>query len=465
MARQVTFPITVMAGGTAIKIYRSPLKVPASPPPGDSPVGSSETKSYDSYVVAYYRGSQRLRRRFSTLQEARDNADSVRTALLNEDTTALQLTGQDSVIYARAKNLIAEFGIGLDQVAQEYKDTRDVLGKTSLMEAARFYERFGKTVKEAKTIPAIVEELNANLRADNKSSYHVRDMKRRLETFALAFPRPIMEVTTKEISDWLRGLRGSNKRGEAVELAPKSRNHYRNSVVQLFNHARDHGYLPKGMPTEAEAVKTLDVVPSTNEIFTVPEIEKVLSTAPSWMVVPMAIKAFCGVRTEEMLHLQWEHVNLATKYITLPSEVTKTKQRRLVPISDNLVAWLTPHLKTSGPICPRWGRAQALFQAFDRHGRRQGIDVGANKFRNSYISYRVALTHDVAKVALESGNSPRVIQREYLELATEEEGKKWFAVYPKSAHTPRQSREAKKRTDKHRTPEKIAEVKKENIDP
>lgn len=64
-----------------------------------------------------------------------------------------------------------------------------MLGKTTLMEAARFYERFGKTVKEAKIIPAIVEELNANLKADNKSSYHVRDMKRRLETFAMAFPR------------------------------------------------------------------------------------------------------------------------------------------------------------------------------------------------------------------------------------------------------------------------------------
>ena len=440
MARQVTFPITIMAGSTAIKIYRSPLKVPASQPPVDAPSAAAGAKSYDSYIVSYYRGSERLRTRFSTLQAARDKANSIRTVLLNEDTTALQLTGEDSVIYVRAKNLIDEFGIGLDQVAQEYKDTRDVLGKTTLMEAARFYERFGKTVKEAKTIPAIVEELNANLRADNKSSYHVRDMKRRLETFALAFPRPIMEVTTKEISDWLRKLKGSNKKGQAVELAPKSRNHYRNSVVQLFNHARDNGYLPKGMPTEAEAVKTLDVVPSTNEIFTVPEIEKVLSTAPSWMVAPMAIKAFCGVRTEEMLHLCWEHLNLTTKYITLPAEVTKTKQRRLVPISDNLVAWLTPHQKTSGRVCPRWNRAQALFQAFDRHGKRQGIDVGANKFRNSYISYRVAVTHDVAKVALESGNSPRVIQREYLELATEEDGKKWFAVIPPPSEAAKQTK-------------------------
>jgi integrase len=215
-------------------------------------------------------------------------------------------------------------------------------------------------------------------------------------------------------------------------------------VVRLFNHARDHGY----MPTEAEAVKTLDGVPSANEIFSVAEIEKLLSTAPSWMVVPMAIKAFCGVRTEEMLHFHWEHVNPDAKYISLPSEVTKTKQRRLVPISDNLVAWVTPHLKTSGPFALGWGRAQALFQAFDRHGKRKGIDVGANKFRNTYISYRVALTRDVAKVALQSGNSPRAIHREYLELATWEKGKKWFPVLPKSSSGAKQRTETKMRTGK-----------------
>jgi hypothetical protein len=56
---------------------------------------------------------------------------------------------------------------------------------------------------------------------------------------------------------------------------------------------------------------------------------------------------------------------------------------------------------------------------------------GANKFRNSYISYRVALTHDVQRVALESGNSPKIIQREYLELATEKDAERWFGIFPK----------------------------------
>jgi hypothetical protein len=65
-----------------------------------------------------------------------------------------------------------------------------------------------------------------------------------------------------------------------------------------------------------------------------------------------------------------------------------------------------------------------------QHGKRLGIDVGPSKFRNSYISYRVAVTHDVQRVALESGNSPKVIQKEYLELTAEEDGKQWFGIVP-----------------------------------
>ena len=225
-------------------------------------------------------------------------------------------------------------------------------------------------------------------------------------------------------------LLGEDSEGKELEFAPKTRNHYRNAVVQLFNFARDHGYLPKGMPTEVEGVKPLTVVPPQNEIFTVEAITKLLSHVPGWLVPALAIKAFSGVRTEELLRMEWSAFNFETKHITLNADVTKTKQRRLIPMSDNLVAWLAPHRHRTGRICDRWGRPQAFVQAFERASTKLGIAAGANRFRNSYISYRVAVTHDVQRVALESGNSPRVIQREYLELATEAEGKRWFNIYP-----------------------------------
>ena len=39
----------------------------------------------------------------------------------------------------------------------------------------------------------------------------------------------------------------------------------------------------------------------------------------------------------------------------------------------------------------------------------------------------MAVTHDIQRVSLESGNSAQVIQREYLELAAENDGKRFLA--------------------------------------
>ena len=54
----------------------------------------------------------------------------------------------------------------------------------------------------------------------------------------------------------------------------------------------------------------------------------------------------------------------------------------------------------------------------------------ANALRHSFISYRVALTKDIAAVALEAGNSPKMIFAHYRELCTEAEAAEWFSIRP-----------------------------------
>ena len=54
----------------------------------------------------------------------------------------------------------------------------------------------------------------------------------------------------------------------------------------------------------------------------------------------------------------------------------------------------------------------------------------ANALRHSFISYRVALTKDIAAVALEAGNSPKMIFAHYRELCTEAEAREWFSILP-----------------------------------
>jgi hypothetical protein len=53
-----------------------------------------------------------------------------------------------------------------------------------------------------------------------------------------------------------------------------------------------------------------------------------------------------------------------------------------------------------------------------------------NGLRHSYISYRLAIMPDTARVALECGNSPDIIFKHYRELVREEDAKAWFDVMP-----------------------------------
>ena len=144
----------------------------------------------------------------------------------------------------------------------------------------------------------------------------------------------------------------------------------------------------------------------------------------------MVVKAFSGMRTEEVALMDWSHVSFKKGYIILPRAVTKKKRRRIIRIWRNLRMWIEPFDGLSGRICPDWSTPQAVFQAWDRAAKKLGIRAGANRFRNSYISYRVAQTGDVKKVSRETGNSPAMIEEEYLELATEEDAEKWFKICP-----------------------------------
>jgi hypothetical protein len=50
--------------------------------------------------------------------------------------------------------------------------------------------------------------------------------------------------------------------------------------------------------------------------------------------------------------------------------------------------------------------------------------------------YRLADIKDAARVALEMGNSPSMLFRNYRELVTEQEAKGWFSVLPSAKKSP-----------------------------
>ena len=68
------------------------------------------------------------------------------------------------------------------------------------------------------------------------------------------------------------------------------------------------------------------------------------------LLVPiLAIGAFAGIRMAELERLGWKAVDLKRKVIEIRAGQAKTASRRVIPISDNLAAWLTP-LERKGKI-------------------------------------------------------------------------------------------------------------------
>jgi hypothetical protein len=127
--------------------------------------------------------------------------------------------------------------------------------------------------------------------------------------------------------------------------------------------------------------------------------------------------------------------------------MAKTRSRRLVPISDNLRAWLEPLARPSGNVVEYRNADQAM----RRFHQSIGFKWKRNALRHSYISYRLALIADTARVALECGNSPDVIFKHYRELVTPEEAGKWFSImpgegYPKNTPYYKPAAVGKKRT-------------------
>ena len=82
---------------------------------------------------------------------------------------------------------------------------------------------------------------------------------------------------------------------------------------------------------------------------------------------------------------------------------------------------------SEGPI---WGRKSDYWsKALNRLHRKVGVKQLPNGLRHSYISYRLTLTGDVNRTALEAGNSANVIHSNYHALVEDpREADHWFEV-------------------------------------
>ena len=415
------FPVTVKRGHTVVKIYRTP------------------SRGCEAFTVSYYLGDKRRRVTFADLGLAMTEAETVANKLSTGEVNVLTLTSDDRLAYVRAIEALKPTGVPLEMAAMQFAEAQKILEGVSLLEAARFYMKKNPHRGPKKLVPDIVKEMIMAKEVDKMSAVYVKDLKGRLGRFAEKFPGAISFVTSAEIEDFLRGLKGKDDAGkETIVLSGKSRNNYRRAIGTLFNYAVTRGYLPKGV-VQIEDVALAREENGEIEIFRPDELANLLTAAEPALIPFLTIGAFAGLRHAELQRLDWSEVRLDDGFIEVKASKAKTASRRLVPIQDNLKRWLTPLRKAGGAICDYANMSKQLLwlsEAVDKKLKAADSTAGFvwkhNALRHSFISYRVAQTQNVAQVALEVGNSSRVVFSNYRELVRPADAVKWFGIAPDS---------------------------------
>ena len=347
------------------------------------------------FVVNFQENGKRARKFFETKREA-DTFTQARNI-------EFQNQGREG----------AEFPSWLRVMANDCNARLKAHGRT-IKDATDHFIAFLEASAKSCTVAELVAELLAAKTADGASKDHLADLRIRLNRFAHTFgDQNAATATTAQIDDWLRGL----------ELSPQSRNNYRTVLNNLFNFAVARGYATAN-PVERTA--KAKVTRGAPEILTVPQAVALLNACDSDTLPFVAISLFAGLRAAEAERLDWSEVDLDGGHIEVKGAKAKTGARRLIPISDNLAAWIRPLARRNGPVAPL-----ALRDRLDAAKARAGFKTWpANAMRHSFASYRLAQCADAARVSLEMGNSPQIIFAHYRELVKPKDAARYWQITP-----------------------------------
>jgi integrase len=194
-------------------------------------------------------------------------------------------------------------------------------------------------------------------------------------------------------------------------------------------------------------IKPVTIDRDEPQILTLEETRKVLAAAASHkkgVCLPfIAIGLFAGVRPKEIARLTWADVNLDAKTITISGKAAKLRERRIVELSENAVAWLEPFaLARPAFVGVNFRRdldAVKILAGFG--GRKKQRAKGApgtgalrpwtaDVLRHTAISYHLAKWQHEGKTALWAGNSPDIIQRHYRGLVSQDDAKSFWKIAP-----------------------------------
>ncbi len=318
-----------------------------------------------------------------------------------------------SLAQANQRSHIQATALSPEQLA-EAKDAFTKLNGTSLSEAVRFYLLHAKPVGGTKPLSEAIEAVLASKKAAQHSQTHIKHLGWSLKKFAADFPKAnVNEIQQHHIEKWLNGK----------SYSYQTRLNYLRDLSLLFNFSITHGWTASNPAATIEKSRRVDADVTA---LSPAEVSQLLNHCPKNILPGAAIKIFSGLRTSELLSLDWAQVTETE--IIVKGRNAKTRQRRVVTISENLQAWLKSHRQDSGRVAPFIRRTWHLL--FAQAASDAGVQLPMNVLRHTFGSYHYALHRNENLTAAEMGNSPAMVFRHYRAVVTPEAAAKFWNVLP-----------------------------------
>lgn len=231
----------------------------------------------------------------------------------------------------------------------------------------------------------------------------------------------IHELTKKNLELYLKS--------HFSKLAAKTYNHNVGQIKALCRYAVMKGRLihdiSETIETKGEEVLKVGIL-TPQDTFLLLEAAK--EHAPE-LVVPWALQAFAGLRRAETSKFKWEGIK--KKQIVILPEVAKTNAMRSIPILPplrSILDWAEAESKPKDKevldvSLIKWNELRLKVL------KKCSVKWTKNCLRHSFVSYRLAVVNDDARVALEAGHTAAMLHKHYKNVVEEDISDDYWKLY------------------------------------
>ena len=227
--------------------------------------------------------------------------------------------------------------------------------------------------------------------------------------------KPISQITPGEIREYI------TRNG----WGPRTARGYLCDVQTLFSFAVRNRFCRDNTAEAVDKPRLEDRPPGILSVTQSAALVKSCRAVEPSLLATIILCLFAGIRPEESRRLEW--LNIGPDFIEVPAIKSKTRRRRLIPLTPQLRAWLDVAREIGSELPTRnhatkFNRVRRIARLFD--------DWSHDAMRHSFASYHMASHRNENETALVMGNSPQMIFSHYRELVRPDDAARFFNIMP-----------------------------------